>query len=224
LYYALLVLVGIMAIVVWWLARQTVNVTPWAEQHGAGTARGDDGSLPLINIKVGLGVFLAVATSLFALLISAYHMRMLGDDWSRVPIPRVLWLNTGVLVLASLAMHWTQNAARTGSRDGVIHGLAAAGALSFGFLAGQLWAWQQLAAAGYYAAANPSYAFFYLLTAVHGLHLLGGLFVWARTTYRTYRSADPERVRLSVELCTVYWDYLFAVWVVLFAVLLHTHD
>src|SRR5215468_7838234 len=113
-----------MAIVVWWLARQTVNVTPWAEQ-GTGTARGDDGSLPLINIKVGLGVFLAVATSLFALLISAYHMRMLGDDWSRVPLPRVLWLNTGVLVLASLAMHWTQSAARNGSRDGVIHGLAA---------------------------------------------------------------------------------------------------
>jgi cytochrome c oxidase subunit III len=221
--YALLVLVGIMAIVVWWLARQTVNVTPWTEQHGAAPARGD-GSLPLLNIKVGLGVFLAVATSLFALLISAYHMRMLGDDWSRLPVPRVLWLNTGVLVLASVAMHWTRSAARIGSRDGVVHGLIAAGALSFGFLAGQLWAWQQMDAAGYFVAANPSYAFFYLLTAVHGLHLLGGLFVWARTTYRTYRSADAERIRLSVELCTVYWDYLFAVWVVLFAVLLHSHD
>jgi len=221
--YALLVLVGIMAIVVWWLARQTVNVTPWTEQHGAAPARGD-GSLPLLNIKVGLGVFLAVATSLFALLISAYHMRMLGDDWSRLPVPRVLWLNTGVLVLASVAMHWTRSAARIGSRDGVVHGLVAAGVLSFGFLAGQLWAWQQMDTAGYFVAANPAYAFFYLLTAVHGLHLLGGLFVWARTTYRTYRSADAEKIRLSVELCTVYWDYLFAVWVVLFAVLLHSHD
>ena len=68
----------------------------------------------------------------------------------------------------------------------------------FGFLAGQLWAWQQMDSAGYFVAANPSYAFFYLLTAVHGVHLLGGLWVWGRTTVRALRSTDvacgaPER-------------------------------
>ena len=62
-----------------------------------------------------------------------------------------------------------------GTQDGVVHGLLAAGVLTFGFLAGQLWAWRQMDAAGYFVAANPAYAFFYLLTAVHGLHLLGGL-------------------------------------------------
>jgi len=55
-------------------------------------------------VKVGLGVFLAVATSLFALLISAYHMRMMGEDWVRLSVPNVLWLNTAVLILASVAM------------------------------------------------------------------------------------------------------------------------
>lgn len=221
--YALLVLVGIMAIVVWWLARQTVNVTPWVEQRHPPVTEGD-GALPLVNIKVGLGVFLAVATSLFALLISAYHMRMMGDDWTRLPVPRILWLNTGVLILASIAMHWTRDAARRESRESVIRGLVAVGALSFGFLAGQLWAWRQMDVAGYFLAANPSYAFFYLLTAVHGLHLLGGLWVWARTTVKATRSRDVGAIRLSVELCTVYWHYLLGVWVVLFAVLLHAHD
>ena len=67
--------------------------------------------------------------------------------------------------------------------------------------------------ADFFAPANPAIAFFYLLTAVHGLHLLGGLFVWGRTLSRM-RSKDVELidVRLSVELCSVYWHYLLLVW------------
>jgi cytochrome c oxidase subunit 3 len=220
--YALLFLGGIMAIIVWWLVRQTVNVKPWLEQRPIDMVHGD-GALSLPPVKVGLGVFLAVATSLFALLISAYHMRMVGEDWTRLAVPRVLWLNTAVLILASVAMQRTRVAARRGQLDGVKSGLIAGGVLTFSFLAGQLWAWQQMDASGYFLTANPAYSFFYLLTALHGLHLLGGLWVWARTTAKVLRGVDVSKVRLSVELCTVYWHYLLLVWLVLFAVLLHTH-
>jgi cytochrome c oxidase subunit 3 len=220
--YALLFLGGLMAIIVWWLVRQTVNVKPWLEQRPIEMVDGD-GALSLPPVKVGLGVFLAVATSLFALLISAYHMRMMGEDWTRLAVPRVLWLNTAVLILASIAMQRTRVAARWGQLDRVKNGLIAGGVLSFSFLAGQLWAWQQMDAAGYFLTANPAYSFFYLLTAVHGLHLLGGLWVWGRTTAKVLRGVEVGKVRLSVELCTVYWHYLLLVWLVLFAVLLHTH-
>jgi cytochrome c oxidase subunit 3 len=220
--YALLVLVGIMAIVVWWLVRQTVNVKPWMEQRPIEIIHGD-GALSLPPVKVGLGVFLAVATSLFALLISAYHMRMMGEDWTRLAVPRVLWLNTALLFLSSVAMQWTRAAARRGQIDGVRSGLIAGGALTFSFLAGQLWAWQQMDAAGYFLTANPAYSFFYLLTALHGLHLLGGLWVWGKTTAKVLRGVEVGKVRLSVELCTVYWHYLLLVWLVLFAVLLQAH-
>jgi len=221
--YALIFLAGLMAVVIWWLVRQTVNVKPWVEQRPADNVLGD-GALSLPPVKVGLGVFLAVATSLFALLVSAYHMRMMGDDWVRLPVPKVLWLNTAVLIFASVAMQRTRNAARRGQSERVKSGMIAVGVLTFGFLAGQLWAWQQMDAAGYFLAANPAYSFFFLLTAVHGLHLLGGVWVWGRTTARVLRGAEAEAIRLSVELCTVYWHYLLAVWVVLFAVLLHSHD
>lgn len=220
--YALLFLGGIMAIIVWWLVRQTVNVKPWLEQRPIEIVHGD-GALSLPSVKVGLGVFLAVATSLFALLISAYHMRMVGEDWTRLAVPRVLWLNTAVLILASVAMQRTRVAARRGQLDRVKSGLIAGGALSFSFLAGQLWAWQQMDASGYFLTANPAYSFFYLLTALHGLHLLGGLWVWGRTTAKVLHGVEVGKVRLSVELCTVYWHYLLLVWLVLFAVLLHTH-
>ncbi len=149
-------------------------------------------------------------------------MRRLGEDWARLTVPKVLWLNTALLVLSSLAMERTRAAAQWGQSDGVRTGLVAAGAASFLFLAGQLWAWQQLNASGYFAAGNPANAFFYLLTALHGLHLLGGLWVWGKTTVKVWRGVDVGAVRLSVELCTVYWHYLLLVWLVLFALLLST--
>jgi cytochrome c oxidase subunit 3 len=83
-------------------------------------------------------------------------------------------------------------------------------------------AWQQLSAAGYYLDLNPANAFFFLLTAVHGLHMLGGLWVWARSTMKVWTGADSDSVRLSIELCTVYWHFLLLVWIVLFGMLLST--
>src|SRR6266516_4850504 len=133
--YALVLLGGLMAVVVWWLVRQTVNVKPWVEQRSIEIVHGD-GALSLPSVKVGLGVFLAVATSLFALLISAYHMRMMVVDWTKLPVPRVLWLNSAVLILASVAMQRTRVAARQGQLERVKSGLIASGVLSFSFLAG----------------------------------------------------------------------------------------
>jgi cytochrome c oxidase subunit III len=215
---SLLFLVAIMAIVVWWLWRQTINVRPWIEQRPIENVHGE-GALSLPPEKVGLGVFLAVATSLFALLISAYFMRMMGADWITLAAPKVLWLNTGMLVLSSVAMQWTQAAAQRERTDGVRTGLIAVGVFTFSFLAGQLWAWLQLNASGYFLAANPANAFFYLLTALHGLHLLGGLWVWGKTIEKVWRGVEVGEVRMTVELCTVYWHYLLLVWLVLFALL-----
>jgi cytochrome c oxidase subunit 3 len=97
------------------------------------------------------------------------------------------------------------------------------GACAFLFLVGQLLAWQQLVDLGYFVAANPANAFFYLLTALHGLHLLGGLVAWSWTSDKAWRrDAEVDRLRLSVELCTVYWHFLLVVWLVLFCLMLFT--
>ena len=219
---ALLLLAAIMTIVVGWLLRQTLNVAPWTEQHPIDLDRGN-GALPMPTVKVGLGVFLAVATSLFALSISAYYMRMMEQDWQHLELPPVLWLNSGLLIFASIAMQWTLGAARRRQLDVVRLGLIAAGVFTFAFLAGQLLAWQQLKATGHFTPANPAYAFFSLLITLHAIHLLGGLWVWARTTVRAFRSVDVNQVRLSVQLCTLYWHFLLVVWAVLFTVLLRSH-
>jgi cytochrome c oxidase subunit 3 len=216
----LIFLAIIMATVIGWLLRQSLNTQPWVSDPAADAFSG--ASLDTNSKTVGLTTFLAVATSLFALFVSAYTIRMRVADWSPLAEPDLLWVNSAFLVLASVAYHWTRNQALAGRTNSLKPGLLAAGLLSILFLAGQLAAWQQLQAAGYYASGNPANAFFYMLTAVHGLHMLGGLYVWARSMRRAWTGADADAVRLSIELCTIYWHFLLLVWVVLFGLLLTT--
>ena len=77
-------------------------------------------------------------------------------------------------------------------------------------------------AAGFFLASNPANSFFSLITAVHGLHMLGGLVALARTAGKMWRGLSVEKLRLSVELCAIYWHFLLVVWLLLFALLLHT--
>jgi len=214
----LIMLSLLMAAIVGWLLRQTIRVQPWQAQIAAHELPGGPGSRP--PAKTALWVFLAVATSLFTLFISAYAMRLSFADWSPLPQPRLLMLNTAVLVCASLAMEWTVHAAQGAELVRVRRRLVGAGLLTMGFLAGQLIVWKQLIDAGFFVTASAATAFFYLFTAVHGVHVLGGLVAWARAVLRVLRQReDADRIRLGVELCATYWHYLLAVWLVLYALL-----
>ncbi len=172
--------------------------------------------------KIGLSFFMAVLTSMFFLFVMGYRFRMEAADWQPIADPVILWLNTAVLILAGFVMQRARNAAQQGQADKVRNNLTAAGLLTIVFLVGQYLAWQQLSTAGYYVYANPAAAFFVLLTAVHALHLMGGLFVWGRAVVRIWQGMEISRIKLSIELCTTYWHYLLLVWFVFFALLLST--
>src|SRR6202023_3714067 len=143
----ILFMAGIAAIAGWWLSQQGLAAKPWLEEGVAADLREHSTSF-LPPAKIGLGVFLAVVGSLFALFISAYSYRMNMADWQALPVPRLLWFNTGVLILSSIALQWAHVAARRNDRDGVIVGLGAGAAFAVTFLVGQLLAWRQLNAAG----------------------------------------------------------------------------
>ena len=141
-------------------------------------------------------------------------------DWHSLPHLWLLWLNTAILILSSVGLQWARVAANRGQIGGVKLGLLAGGGFAFAFLAGQIMAWQQLAASGYFTATNAANAYFCLLTALHGVHLLGGLVAWRRTTAKVWGGAEMAQVRLSVELCAVYWHFLLVIWLILFGLLL----
>jgi cytochrome c oxidase subunit 3 len=217
----LIVLAVIMGSVMFWLIRQTINVQPWAEEGLVGHDHAG-GAFSIPPAKVGLLVFLAVASSLFSLFVSAYFQRMDFGDWQPVPEPGILWFNTGLLILGSIFFQRARNAAIRNQVSGVKTNLFIGGLFTFAFIAGQLWAWQILNDAGYFLSSNPANAFFYVLTAIHALHIFGGLWVWSKTTFKLQNKVEVHKVRVSVELCTIYWHFLLLVWLVLFALLLST--
>jgi cytochrome c oxidase subunit III len=214
----LIFLSGLAVVAGWWLSRQGLMSKPWLEQGATGEVPVPEAASPP-PAKVGLGVFLAVAGSLFALVISTYAMRMQMPDWRDLPIPRILWFNTGVLALSSVALHGAQSAARREEADALKMSLLAAGISALAFLSGQLLAWRQLTDAGYLLTANSANAFFYVMTGAHGLHLLGGLVALGRTGEKAWRGVVPGRLRLSVELCAIYWHFLLVVWLIVLSVL-----
>jgi len=205
----------------WWLFARQLTAKPWERQQSESDNEFGGATLAVAPARVGLWMFLAVVTSFFGLLISAYGMRMELADWRPLSVPDLLWVNTAMLVLSSAAFQWTKRVARRGDADSVKSGLIASGVFAFAFLAGQLLAWRHLNASEQFLASSIAIAFFYLLTGIHGLHLLGGLVVWGKTTTRIWRGDSRlGEVRSSIELCTVYWHYLLVVWLVLFALLL----
>lgn len=184
-------------------------------------------------MNVALRFYLVVVTSMFGVITLAYLMRMglvghggelLNEayDWRPLPEPGILWVNTGFLFLSSIALDRASAAARKGRENGMKTAMLIAAVSTMIFLAGQIAAWRQLDAAGYYFAGNPANTFFYFITALHGVHILGGLVALGRTSLKVWRGYEPARVRSSVYLCAIYWHFLLLVWLIMFGLLLYT--
>jgi cytochrome c oxidase subunit 3 len=208
----------LVGVAVWFAVASRLTAKPW-ENRGQ---EGDVGAIGFSPARIGLWVFMAVVTSLFALFLSAYSMRMHhGVGWCHLTMPRIVWLNTIVLVGASVAMHLASSAVAHGRRSFAQAALLTAGALSIGFLAGQVAAWQAIGPTLYYVQGSPAIAFFYVLTIAHGLHLLGGLYVLGRAAHRFAGGAELVDLRQSLSLCATYWHFLLLVWLAVFGVLLY---
>jgi cytochrome c oxidase subunit 3 len=212
------------AVLLWLFVVRRLSTKSWITKG----VLSEDGLSAVPPQRVGLWLFLGVVTSLFMLFIVMYVERAGMGDWRPLADPRLLWFNTALLVVGSVALQRARNAATHASLLGVRINLLAAGVLTTGFLVGQSYAWRMLTSSGHFLATNPADAFFYLLTGLHALHLLGGLFVLAKTTMNAWQTPDPQDVekaaalRVSVQLCSVYWHYLLLLWLVLFYMLSST--
>ena len=199
---------------------KTLTSKPWLSGQDTVGAPVDVKMFNLPREKVGLRLFFAVATSLFLLFIVGYRLRMVYEDWVPLQEPITLWINTVFLVLASISFEWAKRAIAAGNVRLTRRAFYAGGIFSILFITGQLAVWQQLNLMGHFVSSNPSSSFFFLLTGVHGLHLLGGLVAWALTLGKLQAGSDTDKARMSVDLCTVYWHFLLLVWAVLFYLLL----
>ncbi|QGZ38708.1 cytochrome c oxidase subunit 3 [Pseudoduganella flava] len=207
-----------------------------------------DGAAPYGTRQVGLWTFMGVVCVLFALFGVAYVMRIGYDDWRVLPAaPWQLWLSTALLGTGDAVWQLAALAAMRRRRV-LAHRLAVLGvALALAFIASQLGAWRALATQHAGLGSGPAAAFFYMLTGLHGVHVLGGVIAAGRVVLRfgggdragvrageragegagkrvVNRAGgggrvDIVRISESLALCARYWHLLLALWLALFGLL-----
>ena len=196
---------------------------PWEESQKAIDDKHDGKTLTLSREKLGVRTIMVVSTVIFSLFIVSYSDRMLVHDWRSLSQPWLLWINTLILILTSFAFHRTKVLAEQNQFEKTKNSLFIVGFLTFSFITGQLLVWQHFVNLGEYASTNPANAFFYVLTALHGLHVLGGLYFWAKVTTQLFKeNYNISKIKQNIELCAIYWHFLLIVWFVLFGLMVAT--
>lgn len=197
--------------------------------NGAPKRNGHDRAFPDINsaanrYRIGMWVGLASILMMFTALSSAYIVRAASaNDWQPLTMPRILLLSTALIVISSGTLEVARRKWKETVNNGPRRWLLLTVALGIGFLTSQLLAWRQLVLQGVYVASNPHSSFFYLLTAAHGVHLLGGL---AALAYLSLRARAPQEDELAVaksqagaDAVTLYWHFMDFLWLYLFVLL-----
>ena len=198
--------------------------------HGGGTGTpaggeddGDSGRsrqpVPRRAYFTALQMGMAAIVMFFMALASSYIVRKgIGGDWQRTPLLPVLWWNTAVLLASSATIVVARRKLGARLTEQFRTWWWVTTGLGLLFLAGQVVAWRQLAAAGMLLATNPSSSFFYLLTAAHGTHLAGGILALFYVAFRRWSRSRISQAT-AAELTAIYWHFMDGLWVFLFVLL-----
>jgi len=191
-------------------------------EDGFGGGGGPDGRGSSRRASMtGLMVLLAATTMAFAAFTSAFVVRRgMSNDWVDLPLPRILWANTAVLIASSVLLEIARRALKKGQRSAFNRYWTIGTVLGGVFLAGQAIAWWQLNQAGIFVATNPSSSFFYLLTASHGLHILGGLTALVYVDVQALRLRLGPGKRTAVDVSALFWHFVDGLWIYLMVLFL----
>jgi cytochrome c oxidase subunit 3 len=186
---------------------------------GGGGDFGGSGSVPQRTYITGMTVGLGGILMFFMALVSAYIVRkdIPNSGWHSIAVPRILWLNTAILIASSFTLTRARKLLRAHDEQGFRHWWSVTTILGVFFLAGQVIAWRQLAAAGLFLSTNPSSSFFYVFTAAHGVHLLGGVIALAWIMFRPLHRLTRGT---ATEVAAMYWHFMDGLWVFLFLLFL----
>jgi len=188
----------------------------WGDGGGGSDGRGADRQAAFI----ALFILLAGTGMVFAALTMAFWMRHgTSDDWIAMRKPPLLWVNTAVLLASSVVLDRARVALRNGRRDGFNRWWTAATALGLAFLVGQGIVWRQLSLSGVFIASSPTSSFFYLLTAAHAVHLLGGMAALIYVEVQALRLRLGPAKRTVIDITAVFWHFLDGVWLYLMVLL-----
>jgi cytochrome c oxidase subunit 3 len=212
------------------IATEEIELIHSGKGPGGGNFAGDGGnggdsgdssgatSVPQRAYVTGMFIALAGILMFFMAFVSAYIVRkgMPANGWIPLQVPRLLWLNTLILIASSFTLARAHSRFTAKDEEGFRHWWATTTILGILFVAGQILAWRQLATQGIFLATNPSSSFFYVFTGAHGLHLLGGILALLYVQFRATRKVARST---AIEVVSMYWHFMDGLWVFLFLLL-----
>ena len=200
-----------------------ISQKPWEAAQSILDNEHDGKTLKVSKAKLGVRTVMVVSSVFFSLFVVSYSDRMLIHDWRSLSEPWLLWVNTIILISTSIIFHRTKILADKNDFEKAKNNLLVVGFLTFAFITGQFLVWRYFVNLGQYASTNPANAFFYVLTALHGLHILGGLYFWIKVTKQLFKNDyNVSKIKQNIELCAIYWHFLLIVWFVLFGLMVAT--
>ena len=177
-------------------------------------------SFPISKGQIGVWILLTAVVMLFAGLSSAYIVLRGVPAWQNIELPSLLWANTAILLLSSVAIDLARRAIRRRDAQSMKRWLVAAVALGVAFLLGQVAAWRQLVNAGVYLPSTLQSSFFYILSGLHGVHLIGGVIALVWVLVAAFKNKITVFNYEPLKLCALYWHVMDAIWIYLFGMLL----
>ncbi len=161
-------------------------------------------------------LFIVAIVMLFAGLTSAYIVRQADGNWLHFKLPSVFWLTSAIILMSSASMHMAYRSAKNDNIRNIRSFLSITMVLGLMFLAGQYYSWVQLVHEDVFLVGNPSGSFLYILTGLHGLHLVSGLIFLLIMLVASFQYKVHSKNLVSLEMCATYWHFLGGLWIYLF--------
>ena len=205
----------------------TLLQKPWETERAAIDNAHEGKTFDISVQKSAVIIIFGIATVLFSLIFTSYLYTLPpGQDTQYLLRPNLLWINTLTLFFVTYFFNKVTNDLKKKDTLKVKRNLLIIGGLTYLFLFGQIIFWFQLLKSGNYVSTNSYFANFYVFTALHGLHLLGGLFFWGKVSSRVLKLEQNKILEeeKNISALSLYWTYLLIVWLMFFLMIYIFND
>ena len=205
----------------------TLTQKPWEENQAVIDSAHSGRAFNLSNQMSAVIIIFGVSTAIFSLIFSGYLYSLPPEqDTTYILKTYLLWINTLVLIFVTFYFNKISSDLKKKITNNVKKNLIFVGGLSYLFLFLQLFLWYQIMKSGNFVDTNTYFSSFYIFTALHGIHLLGGLFFWGKVSSRIFNLKEKDYIneQKNINALSVYWLFLFIVWLTFFVLMIFFND
>ena len=205
----------------------TLAEKPWEEKQSIADNTHSGRTFDISNQMSAVIIIFGVSTTLFSLIFTGYLYSLPPEqDTTFILKANLVWINTLVLILVTFFFNKISSDLKKNITEKIKKNLIYVGGLSYLFLFLQLVLWYQLMKSGNFVSTNTYFSSFYFFTALHGIHLLGGLFFWGKVSSRIFKmqEVDYKNEEKNINALSLYWFFLFVIWFVFFAIMFAYND